>query len=49
MTKDQIVAACKKHFQLHRDDCSGFVRAVTGELGYPLSDDRDAVLYFTPK
>lgn len=43
-TKETILAACKKHFDAHRDDCSGFLRAVAGELGYPLSGNADAIV-----
>jgi hypothetical protein len=44
MTKEAILAACKKHFDLHSDDCSGFVRAVAKELRYSLSGNADAIV-----
>ncbi len=44
MTKEAILAACKKHFDLHSDDCSGFVRAVAKELGYPLYGNANALV-----
>ncbi len=44
MTKEDILAACKKHFDLHSDDCSGFVRAVAKELGYSLSGNANSLV-----
>lgn len=32
-----IVAACKAEWPAHKDDCSGFARAVAGRLSVPLS------------
>lgn len=43
-TRESIVAACKKHYDLHYDDCSGFLRAVAGELGYPLTGNANALV-----
>lgn len=28
----KIIAACEKHFDAHKDNCSGFVKAVVNEL-----------------
>ena len=44
MTKEDILAACKKHYDTYSDDCSGFVRAVAKELGYSLSGNADALM-----
>ena len=44
MTKEEILAACKKHYDAYSDDCSGFVRAVAKELGYSLSGNADALM-----
>ena len=30
--KKDVEAACKKHFEEHKNNCSGFVRAVADEL-----------------
>lgn len=43
-TRETILAACRKHFPAHRDDCSGFLRAVAGELGYPLTGIADQIM-----
>ena len=32
-TSDKVVAACEKHWDTYKDDCSGFVRTVADELG----------------
>src|SRR4051794_9555355 len=34
---DRIVAACEKHWEAHKADCSGFVKAVATELGVELT------------
>lgn len=44
MTNEQIVAACRKHYTAFSRDCSGFVRAVTAELGYPVSGNADGIM-----
>jgi cell wall-associated NlpC family hydrolase len=44
MSKEDILAACKKHYDLWSDDCSGFVRAVAKELGYSLSGNANALM-----
>jgi hypothetical protein len=44
LTKEDIVAACRKHFDEHSDNCSGFVRAVANELGYSLTGNADGIL-----
>src|SRR4051812_8946038 len=41
MTNEDIVAACKKHFTAYSGDCSGFVHAVTTELGHTVSGNAD--------
>lgn len=37
MTKEDILAACRSHYAAHSNNCSGFVNAVTTELGHPLT------------
>jgi len=44
MTNEEIVAACRKHYTVHSNDCSGFVRAVTAELGYPVSGNANGIM-----
>ncbi len=44
MTNQEIVDACKKHYPMHSDDCSGFVRAVTAELGHPVSGTANGIM-----
>jgi cell wall-associated NlpC family hydrolase len=41
MTKEEILAACRKFYDLYSDDCSGFIRAVARELGYTLTGNAD--------
>ncbi len=43
-TKEDIVAACKKHYDQYSDDCSGFLRAVAEELGHSLSGNANGIL-----
>jgi hypothetical protein len=33
----KILRACEKHWDAHKDDCSGFVKAVAAELGIALT------------
>ena len=44
MTNQEIVDACRKHYAAHSDDCSGFVRAVTSELGHPVSGTANGIM-----
>src|SRR5262245_39126141 len=44
MTNAEIVAACRKHYSAHSGDCSAFVRAVTAELGHPLSGNANGIM-----
>lgn len=44
MTKDEIVAACRKHYTAHSNDCSAYVRAVTAELGHPVSGNANGIM-----
>ena len=44
MTNQEIVDACKKHYPMHSGDCSGFVRAVTAELGHPVSGTANGIM-----
>lgn len=44
MTNDDIVAACRKHYATFSNDCSGFVRAVTAELGHPVSGNANGIM-----
>jgi len=44
MTKEDIVAACKKHYTTYWNDCSGFVHAVTTELGHPVDGNADGMM-----
>jgi hypothetical protein len=43
-TRETILAACQRHYNAHRDDCSAYVRAVSADLGYPLSGNADAIV-----
>lgn len=49
MSKEEILAACKKHYDVYADDCSGFVRAVAKELGYPLAGNANALVDYLDK
>lgn len=44
MTKQDIVAACEKWYSVFSNDCSGFVRAVTAELGHPVSGNANGIM-----
>lgn len=44
MTKEDIVAACQKWYSSFSNDCSGFVRAVTEELGHPVSGNANGIM-----
>ncbi len=44
MTKEDIVAACQKWYSSFSNDCSGFVRAVTAELGHPVSGNANGIM-----
>lgn len=44
MTKEEIVAACRKWYSTYSNDCSGFVRAVTAELGHPVSGNANGIM-----
>lgn len=44
MTKEDIVAACRKWYPSFSNDCSGFVRAVTQELGHPIDGNADTIM-----
>lgn len=44
MTNEEIVAACRKHYAAYSNDCSGFVRAVTAELGHPVSGNANGIM-----
>lgn len=35
MTADDIIHACESEWEAHKDDCSGFVKAVAGRLHVP--------------
>jgi hypothetical protein len=35
--KKDIKAACERHWEAHKNDCSGFVKAVANELNIPLT------------
>ncbi|MDI3262572.1 MAG: hypothetical protein QJR11_07160 [Fulvimonas sp.] len=39
-----VKAACEKHWDRWKGDCSGFVRAVAGELGVPLTGTANAMV-----
>jgi hypothetical protein len=49
MSKETILAACKKQFDLYSDDCSGFVRAVAKDLGYPLAGNANTLVDYFDK
>lgn len=42
ITKETILAACTRHYAAHSDNCSGFVNAVTTELGHPLTGNANS-------
>jgi len=44
MTKEDIVAACTKHYPAYSGDCSAFVRAVTQELGHPVDGNANGIM-----
>lgn len=44
MTKEEIVAACKKHYAAYSNDCSGFVKAVTAELGHAVTGNANGIM-----
>src|SRR5690349_8850909 len=44
MTSAEIVAACRKHYAAHKNDCSAYVRAVTAELGHPVSGNANGIM-----
>lgn len=44
MTKEDIVAACRKWYATFSNDCSGYVRAVTRELGHPVDGNADGIM-----
>jgi len=39
-----VVDACKRHWESHKSDCSGFVKAVAAELGVILTGDADSIV-----
>lgn len=39
----EIIECCERQWDAHKSDCSGFVRAVAGELGYSLTGNADAI------
>jgi hypothetical protein len=44
MANQPVVEACQKHWEAHKSDCSGFVRAVAAEVGIQLTGDADAIV-----
>ena len=40
----RIKALCEKHWEKHRSDCSGFVKAVTSELGVVLTGQANDIV-----
>ena len=43
MSAQKVVDACEKHWEAHKADCSGFVKAVAGELGVQMVGDADSI------
>jgi hypothetical protein len=41
---DRVREACEACFEAHKDDCSGFARAVATELGVPLQGFADQIV-----
>ncbi len=39
-----IINACEKHWNIHKDNCSGFVKAVAGELNIELSGQANDIV-----
>jgi hypothetical protein len=40
----KIVKLCEKHWEAHKDNCSGFVKAVAGELGVALAGQANEIV-----
>ena len=41
---DKITQACEKHWDPHKDNCSGFVKAVATELGFTLTGQANDIV-----
>jgi hypothetical protein len=41
---DKIKIACDKHWKAHKADCSGFVKAVAGELGFTVTGQANDIV-----
>lgn len=44
MTNEEIVAACRNNYAAYSNDCSAYVRAVTAELGHPVSGNANGIM-----
>jgi hypothetical protein len=40
----RVIALCEKHWQQHRADCSGLLKAVAGDLGIPLTGQANEII-----
>lgn len=40
----RVITLCEKHWQQYRGDCSGFLKAVSGELDIPLDGQANAII-----
>lgn len=48
--QDRIIKACEKHWNAHKDNCSGFVKAVAVEIGIFLPDEKaDPIIKYISK
>jgi hypothetical protein len=41
---DKVTKACETHWEAHKDDCSGFVKAVANELGVVLTGQANDIV-----
>lgn len=46
MESEKVVAACQKHWDANKSDCSGFIKAVADDLGVPLSGQANHIVDF---
>jgi hypothetical protein len=44
ITRETILAACRRYYSAHRDDCAAFLRAVAADLGFSLTGNADALV-----
>ena len=44
MDKDRVTKACEAHWESHKDDCSGFAKAVANALGITLTGQANDIV-----